>query len=542
MNKINQISAPIRLYRKGRNALAILVLCLAVLVPPACSDYLDVRPENQMLLEDFWTKGSDVEAVVRACYRAMQEDGFTWRLITWGELRSENLIVTGSEADNERAVSDANILPKNNQSMWNDFYLVINYCNTLLQYAPGVLEKDPNFTISDLQAKSAEALAIRALCHFYLLRAFRDIPLALEATIDDGQSLIIPQSSPQEVLDKIVEDLLQAEKWAMSEFPTTGEDKGRITKDAVRAILADVYLWRSDYAQCIDYCDRLIQATIKVLSMSGAELEITKYQLIEESPSMYIFAMGNSTESIFELQFSVDKKNGAALSLFEDVSKGTAGKLSVPSDLAVENSLIYSKTDDRRADFINVNSSNTYSVFKYSGYQIPLFSSGGTAVSHMYNSFSTPFNWIFYRITDIMLMKAEALVQLNRSEDDLREALHIVNTTYMRANPTLLETDSLAFENYSTVTTLERLVLLERQRELMFEGKRWFDLVRHSERKQSTAELVEYVIRKYSTNQGTITSKLSVMNALYMPIYADELKMNPLLKQNPYYETSSNIE
>jgi len=139
-----------------------------------------------------------------------------------------------------------------------------------------------------------------------------------------------------------------------------------------------------------------------------------------------------------------------------------------------------------------------------------------------------------------MLMKAEALVQ-DSTETNLRQALQLVNTTYMRSNVSLNPTDTLVFNKYSNVSAMEKLVLLERQRELMFEGKRWFDLVRNAERKKNTNDLVEYVLNKYSSNQSTITTKLSVMNGLYLPIFEDEMIANPKLKQNPYYEVSSTI-
>jgi hypothetical protein len=523
------------------SVLKVLKILIATLIIalPSCTDYLDVRPENQLLLEDFWQKESDVEAALMVCYRAMQEDEFMWRVIVWGELRSDNVMTSESAGSSERLMSNVNILPTNGLCSWTSFYKVINYCNTVLQYAPGVMEKDPDFTTADLQAKSAEALAIRALCHFYLLRTFRDIPLSSDATIDDTQNLQIPQSSLDAALEKITDDLLQAEEWAVSGFLTLEEKKGRITKDVIRAILADVYLWRKDYVQCIEYCDKLIEATTVSNSLSGTSIEIPKYEMIEEDFAAFVFYAGNSSESIFELQFSTVKANNALRYLFYLQEDNAAGHLIATTGYADPLSeVVFPATDERKAEFINVNktSGGVYQIAKYLGLHT------GLGENHLYTYKETTANWIFYRITDMMLMKAEALVQLQRSENDLKEALHIVNATYMRANPTLLETDTLAFENYGTQSALERLVLLERQRELMFEGKRWFDLVRHSERKNSTEDLVNYVSNKYASNLSTIASKLSLMNALYLPIHTDELKVNPLLQQNPYYQTSSNIE
>ena len=501
----------------------------------SCTDYLDVRPENKILLDDMWQKESDVEAVLMACYRSMQENDFMNRLILWGEFRSDNMLVGGSASDDNKRINEVNILPANGNCSWASFYRVINYCNTLLKYSPDVLDRDPNFTTNDMQAKQAEALAIRALCYFYLLRTFRDIPWIEEATIGDDQNLKVAQSTPEVVLEKITNDLLQAEKWALNLYPSTRENKGRMVKDAICAILADVYLWRKEYDKCVEYCDKLINATTVYSGFSGIQqIEIPKYGLLERYANTEIFSDGNSSESIFELQFTSVKSNQAVIDFYGN--RTTVGQMTANTSYT-ETSNIFPNTDDRKGDFIitTKTSSGEYQIFKYLGSR----SSFGTQNTYQFKQ--TTANWIFYRITDVMLMKAEALVQLNRSNEDLRDALHIVNTTYMRANSTLLKKDSLVFDNYSTQQAMEKLVLLERQRELMFEGKRWFDLVRHSERKNSTDDLVNHVLTKYTSNISTISAKLGVMNALYMPVHANELKVNPLLKQNPYYETSTDI-
>jgi hypothetical protein len=538
-----------------KNIINILVVFFFLLLGSACNDYLQVKPENQLVQADFWKKESDVEAVVRACYRSMEEKDFMWRVIVWGELRSDNVITNTSSGNDEQQIDNVNILSTNGNCNWQSFYTVINDCNVVLKYAPDVMNSDPNFKTADLQAKEAEVLAIRALCYFYLVRTFRDVPLSTEATVSDNQNLLIAQSSPDVVLKKITDDLLQAESWALDVYPTPSETKGRMTKDAIRAILADVYLWRNDYANCITYCDKLINATTEELSPDGTMVNVEKYPLIKVQASGQIFSslgisnsvsgVGNSSESIFELQFSTEVPNAAIVGSNGD--NGLYGNRSSIGSLKAATQYVFSdnskgtsvtlfpKTDTRRADFVLYPKTGDgfYQIFKYLG----IHSTFGT--NDMY-SFASVSNWIFYRITDIMLMKAEALTQQG-AETDLRQALQLVNTTYMRSNATLTPADTLVFNTYNNVPAMESLVSLERQRELMFEGKRWFDLVRNAERKQSTNDLVASVTKKYTSNVSTIQTKLSVLNALYLPIYENELNVNTLLKQNPYYQVSPTI-
>jgi hypothetical protein len=127
-------------------------------------------------------------------------------------------------------------------------------------------------------------------------------------------------------------------------------------------------------------------------------------------------------------------------------------------------------------------------------------------------------------------MKAEASVELNNME----EALRLVNRTYLRSNQT---SDSLQLTNYASKADMEKLVLRERQRELMFEGKRWFDLMRLVRRKGDPTTILAYLSPKLTGGNMQI-KKMSVMNALYMPVLKSELEINPKLTQNPFYEDS----
>ena len=144
-----------------------------------------------------------------------------------------------------------------------------------------------------------------------------------------------------------------------------------------------------------------------------------------------------------------------------------------------------------------------------------------------------------------MLMKAEALVeQVNETDSTgtgkvqadtlLTQAFNIVNTISKRSNCSSSNKD-LDQTQYTTKTLMQRLVMEERQRELMFEGKRWYDLVRRSMRDGNTNYLVGSVSRKGSTGGTAISSKLSRMEAIFWPYHNDEIKVNKNLIQNPAF-------
>ena len=146
-------------------------------------------------------------------------------------------------------------------------------------------------------------------------------------------------------------------------------------------------------------------------------------------------------------------------------------------------------------------------------------------------------NWIFYRLSDVMLMKAEALIELGEAQ--WPEAFKLINNVYKRANNIMPEssTNALVYETYSTSKEkMEDLLFAERHREFMFEGKRWFDLVRLARLDGKTDRLVSGAIRKYRQDINVTKIKLADPNYIYFPYAKSELKANPLLKQNPAFD------
>lgn len=95
--------------------------------------------------------------------------------------------------------------------------------------------------------------------------------------------------------------------------------------------------------------------------------------------------------------------------------------------------------------------------------------------------------------------------------------------------------DTLKADDYTTKEKIENLVMAERQRELMFEGKRWYDLVCRSRRDGNTDYLRQQTLMKFTSNTSAISGKLGKMDYIYWPYNIDELKVNDNLKQNPAF-------
>jgi hypothetical protein len=171
-------------------------------------------------------------------------------------------------------------------------------------------------------------------------------------------------------------------------------------------------------------------------------------------------------------------------------------------------------------------------------------------------------NWIVYRLTDVMLMQAEALVETAANDSDvvtLQKAFNLVqavNKRSMKKNAT----DTLKYENFKSKEDMELLVLNERERELCFEGKRYFDLMRFGYRhmegvniRQRLADtdawpelyapMLKLIVRKYGGGgEGdAVIYKMKSEPYLYWPIEESETKVNNLLKQNPVFKQEKSI-
>jgi hypothetical protein len=144
----------------------------------------------------------------------------------------------------------------------------------------------------------------------------------------------------------------------------------------------------------------------------------------------------------------------------------------------------------------------------------------------------------------MILIKAEAMIERNTGTD-LADAFKLIDIVNKRANDAVGGTRSstLKASDYTdSQAAMEQLVLEERQREFLFEGKRWFDLVRFARRDGNTRRLVDLATRKLLENVNATKIKLADPNIIYFPYYRNELKVNPLLKQNPAFSNDEDTE
>lgn len=546
----------------------------------ACDDFLSIIPLNEVVLENYWTEEGDVTSVVNSCYSQLCTADCLKRMLIWGEMRSDNLTAgNGAPLDLTR-LAEENLLETNGYTDWTSFYQCINRCNTVLHYAPSVYEIDPNYTEAELRANIAEVTALRSLCYFYLIRTFRNVPYVTEPSIDDGQNYAVPASSFDEVLANIIADLEAVKDDAVRSYgepvyhSSSVLNVNRITRYGIYAMLADMYLWQGNYQRCIDYCDLIIdykKDEYEEMLQEQSTLDIELYgdfPLISEAPGTstrasttynQIFgSYGNSFESLFELNFvdSETRENAAVKDFYGNYNSTTVGELAATpflnSEVANGTNSYFDRTDLRA--YANMAGESTVRVRKYVASNLDFLATtvtGNAPTVKETSRTANVANWIVYRLTDVMLMKAEAEVELAgdivegstltpEQEAHYRSAFSCVSAVWKRGNNKRLATDTLSYEEYATSRqTMEDLVMDERQRELMFEGKRWFDLVRMCRRDGNNTRMLNKIMPKFSENTVALRIRLSSADALYYPYNEKELRANPNLVQNPAYNNES---
>lgn len=493
----------------------ILIWILAAGSLSSCS-FLDVDLPDNLVKDDYWQSKEQVNAALAGIYTSINNN--LTQLLEWGDLRSEIYNYgTKSGLGNLSEFVNQDISTANALNNWATVYQSINWANSFLKNARGTMANDPTITEEEMASMESEVYAIRALYYFYLVRTFKDVPVVLEAYESDTQTPYTAVSPENIVLDRIEADLTLAMVHAPENFTDPQKNYGRITRNAVRAIRADVKLWRKDYDGCISLCNEL-DAVYKDKIVKGADWYT-------------IFSQGNSSESIFEYQYLSNK--GVASPLYGLFHSGSDNVLRANYQYYMERAatLFPSEMDEYELSdtvrILQATLTNTDEVLKYilsTPYSMPLEYRGAD---------NRNANFIFYRYREILLIKAEAFAM--KGEYD--QAVACINQ--IRTATQLPRIDNAS--DYGEGETFFQNLLDERICELAYEGKHWFSQIRMARNTgyqnlviDRNAQAAQYILPNVKLQ--TMKARLMEPESWFLPYYKTEVEKNPLLNQKTYYE------
>lgn len=545
---------------KTRFLIVCMISLTTALFLSSCKKWLEEKPYSLYSTNTYFTTVAEATQGVLGVYEVMSNlntYGFYMSLVY--DIDSDIAQMDGSGLSNDnRTIAHYNVTPNHNYILasWKLLYQGIDRANLVIEKIPqmGLYENGTDAEKTELKRLLGEAQFLRGLYYFDLVRLFGDVPFKLKFTeaTDDMQ---LARTDREEIYDQIIEDMKAAETgipWASGK--ATDE---RVSKGAVKGVLARVYLFRGGYslrqsgsmerpANYKDYYAAALQETKEVME-SGEHVLNSSYETVfrnycsftlEPKESMFEVALYNTTGAnansgyigtwnspICDAASSYGRANSfyKVLPLFQkSYAKGDLRK-----DVAVAAFQITAANAISAFDTTKSNSNDAkWAPGKWRrNWQ-------GTGYKDQNN---TDINWVLLRYADVLLMRAEAENEVN--DGPTTAAYEAINMVRRRGFGKAVSTPDAVADLPSGLTKdqfLER-VQKERAYELCFEGWRRADLIRWNII-GNTLRATQTALKKYRSNFPYVAGDYFVDNKheLY-PIPQKERDLDPNLTQNPGY-------
>ncbi|QIP13531.1 RagB/SusD family nutrient uptake outer membrane protein [Spirosoma aureum] len=447
-----------------KNTAFYIVALLAVLA--SCTGDLNQVPISSATTSTFYSQPNDFLQASNAIYSDLR--GYPDRQLNLSETRSDNLyaVSDGGVRDWEGINSFQKSIAGNVyvSEAWSTNFNGIYRANVLLDQ----LQKNGKL-ITDVSLKTrleAEAKFLRAFFYFDLVRFFGKVPI-IDHPVTANEALSIPRSPVKDVYTLILSDLT----FAATNLPETyaAADKGRATRYAAKAALALVYMTRSGPTYDIEGPGLGLNEWSQALTVLNEIIASGKYSFLTSFTNIFSFTNENNAEVIFDVQYA----NGLTPVVggtfpwvlvpdtwFQSNGKATQGGLTI-RPVSVDLLNAYATADTRKA--FTIQSGYTYNGVAETRSFVKKYVDLTKVPTN--NRLDWPINFIVYRYTDILMLKAECILR-GATGGTQADVDAIVNQVRVRAGLPAI-----------TNVTLSQL-LQERRKEFVGEGSRWHDLVR----------------------------------------------------------------
>lgn len=487
----------------------ILISAVVLLALPACENFLDLKPISSSTSENAYSSASDAEAALTGVYDSFSQEYYIWDNVILNDVISDNHYAGGDDL-NIYQIEDLKIVPTNNRlfNNWSQLYNAILKANTVLQKVPAIND----VKLDDGNRRNqilGEASFLRAFHYYNLVKMYGGVPLITQpSTSTDPAATQIARSSEDDVYNQIVSDLEFAVENLPDSYGNANINKARATKGAANALLAKAYAQRPvptrDYNKVLEYCNAVINSP-------------AAYTLLDNFANLFDGANYNNAESIMEIQFiegSTEANWGPGLVLPPPITGDSWRKFITPSHNLVNAFDAEGDTERKNATIIMAEApwSDEFWSLAVNG-TIPFAfkwktSSSGRSGNRQY----------IFRLGDIILLKAEALNELNQLEPARTEINKIRSRAGLGGTPAT---------NKAQMATA---ILNERRLELAQEAQRWDDLKRAGVAVNVMNALAEIDLRTGNPKNYNMTPEKQLM-----PIPQLERDRNKNLEQNPGY-------
>ena len=482
----------------------------------SCDDLLDTKPQGAFTTEQI----GDEEAIdlMTAAYATLMchyfgnNESFAGPINNWVfDVRADDAYKGGDGVTMEAYMHQlevGNVQSDNpiGDFKWRNNYYSISRCNTAIR----ALAAAGNLDDKARQSYIAEMKTLRAYYYFDMLRIFKMFPY-FDETVTNPSECRADEYTRDEIAGFIKEDLRAAYKV----LPESQEQVGRFNRYVAAALHAKVSAFTSSWNEVVTYADYVIG--------SG------KYQLYNNFLDMSKVEFNNSYESIMAIQFSTANNNANINWCNLLNTTYSDGNLFGNGDdffLASQNLVNAFRTDENGLPYLDGSYNDRNVTTDFDGNVDPrldftvgrigmpfrghTYTMGWTRAYDVYGEYSgkkglispespdmvqgfpwgaSPLNFCLIRYADIVLLKAEAMIELNSDLAGARELINSVRRKAARsvdASYTPVDCNPMIASYYVaeypaagwTQDYARRAVRMERRLELAMEGNRWFDLVR----------------------------------------------------------------
>lgn len=526
----------------------IISLFLALSFVSCKKDLLDLTNPNTLDASNFWKTEKDAELGIDAVYNMFYKQGSWTRWIQYSfDLKSDECsnVSPWLELQDWTKFKYTNYdFNEGNRVIWKDHYKAIFRANQVLAYVPDITFEDN----AKKQRILGEAKYLRAMYYYNLALLWGNVPIVDKPSKPDDQ----PFNSTQDQVYAFIEnDLIEASQMLAEKY--SGNDVGRATVGAAKALLARVYMMQHKWSEAKDQLSWLVEGSGKGY-----------YDLTANWEDNFKHTAENNVESVFEIQFGDFNPGGpegdvAGQSmgfhraqffapngigwnegdvrrwvvdefLKEKRTDGqydrrllrTAWFYEQPTYFPFDNNLVYGKTftnGSRWTPQWDYESTNTGEkghrclIRKYQG-----------DYYRTYETYECPINFRFIRFADVLLMYAECINNIEGPAN----AVQYVDRVRTRA-----KLPNLSINHSDALTSKEKFqdrLEIERTLELCGENVRWADLMRwgYFDSKEKIA------ILKARDADFKLFDDITFKHKFF-PISSLELSANKNLKQNPNY-------
>lgn len=496
---------------------------LAASLSSCVNDWLDVAPSDGTDADAALTSSSDLAAARTGMYKALKGnsslvDYYGQQFFVYGDVHAGDDYQYNNLGGSNRAsfyydmnyqtASEFTSSTSSSNVAWKSPYIVIGRANRIIAAAEGGALSDAAEAKATIDQYAAEAKVLRALAHFDLVRIY-----GKPYTEDQGASLGVPlvtevlesnakpaRSTVAEVYAQVVKDLTEA---ISSNALATETEPGYVSVWGAKAILSRVYLNMGDYANALSVAEDIIKSKKSGAALWTRDQYFKAWDASTPNESEFLFRLNvagstdsNDLNGIGNLQQREGYKEMVATKKFVDMLT------SDPED--VRNEMFLPATAAKEVA--------TYGTNKV--YLNKLRGQGG----NLRNVTIVP----IIRLSEVYLTAAECAFRNN----DKTKAVEYLND--LVKNRTTTEASLATVDNI----TLER-ILIERRKELIGEGQRYFDALRNNE------TITRYTSEADKGWHKTLSKDAQSFNRDYFKAIAAipqaEINANPNIKQNTGY-------